>query len=77
MTPISIKAVRDKYLRTKNRFYQCGWLDAERGEPQQVKAKTDLDEGHVHYENDYVIGYNDSMKNQEEDYLQQQVNSNG
>lgn len=61
---IIIKSKREEYLRTKNRFYQCGWLDAERNEPQQVQYKTDEDEGQKWYENDYVIGYHDSMSNQ-------------
>ena len=61
---IITKPNRDTYLRTKNRFYQCGWLDAERGDPQQVQSKTDVDPDHNQYENDYVFGYNDSMNNQ-------------
>ena len=61
---IITKPNRDTYLRTKNRFYQCGWLDAERGDPQQVQHKTDVDPDHNQYENDYVIGYHDSMNNQ-------------
>jgi len=61
---IITKPNKDTYLRTMNRFYQCGWLDAERGDPQQVQSKTDIDLNHNIYENDYVLGYNDSMNNQ-------------
>jgi|TARA_B100001079_G_scaffold18169_1_gene14452 hypothetical protein len=48
---------RDTYLRTKNRFYQCGWLDAERGDKEQVDTPTN------EYEFDYKSGYYESMSN--------------
>ena len=37
---IILKNKRDEFLRTKNRFYQAGWLDAERNEPAQASTKT-------------------------------------
>jgi hypothetical protein len=57
---IITKTERDTYLRTKNRFYQCGWLDAERNEPAQASTRA-RDE--VWYE-EYLAGYKESMSNQ-------------
>ncbi|MBI33592.1 MAG: hypothetical protein CMD98_06970 [Gammaproteobacteria bacterium] len=48
---------RDTHLRTKNRFYQCGWLDAERGDKEQVITPTTA------HESDYKAGYYESMSN--------------
>ena len=56
---VVIKTKRDTYLRTKNRFYQCGWLDAERNEQPQ-KLTRPLDQ--VWYE-EYKSGYEESMRN--------------
>jgi hypothetical protein len=61
---IITKTNRDVFLRERNRFYQCGWLDAERGDRQQVRGKSDMDPDQDVNENEYVIGYNDSMNNQ-------------
>jgi len=57
---IVTKTERDTFLRTKNRFYQCGWLDAERNEPAQASTRA-RDE--VWYEQ-YLDGYKESMSNQ-------------
>ena len=56
------KENRDEYLRLQNRFYQIGWLDAERGEAMQVNMVL-TSEGDDAYEQDYIAGYNDSMNN--------------
>ena len=56
---IVTKINRDAFLRTKNRFYQCGWLDAERGERCQV----DLEFGKSKEQCDYLNGYDESMDN--------------
>lgn len=53
------RQTRDTYLRTKNRFYQCGWLDAERNEPAQASTRS---QDEVWYEQ-YLEGYNESMSN--------------
>jgi hypothetical protein len=58
METIINKSDRDTYLRTRDRFYQSGWLDAERGDKPQVEFG-DLDST----EEAYLIGYNDSMHN--------------
>lgn len=60
MPNIVTKVNRDTYLRTKNRFYQCGWLDAERNEPAQASTRA-KDES---YYQDYLAGYGESMDNQ-------------
>ena len=54
---------RDQYLRQFNRFYQIGWLDAERGDTMQVSMVLTT-EGDNQYEDDYIDGYNESMSNQ-------------
>lgn len=59
MSNIVVKDQRDTYLRTKNRFYQTGWLDAERGETSQVSMATPGS-----YMDDYLIGYTESKDNQ-------------
>jgi hypothetical protein len=58
MTTVT-KINRDTYLRTKNRFYQVGWLDAERGETSQVEMATPGS-----YMDDYLMGYTDSKSNE-------------
>ena len=50
---------RDTFLRTKNRFYQCGWLDAERNEPAQASTRQ---QDEAMYD-DYLEGYKNSMDN--------------
>ena len=60
MDLVSTKEKRDEYLRMKSRFYIAGWLDAERGEKQQVSEN----EQHALYYQDYLDGYRDSMTNQ-------------
>jgi hypothetical protein len=58
MATIVTKSNRDSYLRLRDRFYQCGWLDAERGDNPQVEF------GDLHSDREsYLIGYNDSMHN--------------
>ena len=54
------KITRDTYLRTKNRFYQTGWLDAERNEPAQASTRAQDEDYYQHY----LDGYNESMSNQ-------------
>ena len=36
MPKVITSTARDEYLRQFNRFYQIGWLDAERGDAMQV-----------------------------------------
>ena len=55
-----IKTERDTYLRTKSRFYQTGWLDAERNEPAQASTRENDEE----FYQDYLDGYRSSMENQ-------------
>lgn len=55
-----IKTERDTYLRTKSRFYQTGWLDAERNEPAQASTREENEE----FYQDYLDGYRSSMENQ-------------
>ncbi len=55
-----IKTERDTYLRTKSRFYQTGWLDAERNEPAQASTREKNEE----FYQDYLDGYRSSMENQ-------------
>jgi ribosome modulation factor len=57
---IVTKTKRDTFLRTKNRFYQCGWLDAERDEPAQASTRSQ-DEN---FYQEYLKGYKESMSNQ-------------
>jgi len=57
---VVIKKERDPYLRTKNRFYITGWLDAERNEPAQASTK----ENDEPFYQDYLEGYRQSMENQ-------------
>ena len=57
---IVTKSNRDTYLRTKNRFYQAGWLDAERDEDPQVYPEN-AKAGSI--EDSYVSGYRESMSN--------------
>jgi hypothetical protein len=59
MKIINNKTERDTYLRTKNRFYQCGWLDAERNEPAQASTRA---RDQVWYE-EYLAGYKASLNN--------------
>jgi hypothetical protein len=68
MDTVTTKAQRDTLLRTKNRFYQCGWLDAERGEPAQASTSTDLQT--EFYYHDYLLGYADAC---ELSYWQEEV----
>jgi hypothetical protein len=56
---IITKDSRDTFLRTKNRFYQCGWLDAERNEPAQASTRSQDESCY----NDYLVGYSESMDN--------------
>ncbi len=58
MTTIT-KQTRDTFLRTKNRFYQAGWLDAERNEPAQASTRAQDETIYA----DYLAGYNESMDN--------------
>ena len=58
MTTIT-KTTRDTYLRTKNRFYQAGWLDAERNEPAQARTR---EQDELIYA-EYLEGYKNSMDN--------------
>jgi hypothetical protein len=53
------KTNRDTYLRTKNRFYQAGWLDAERNEPAQASTRAQDENVYA----DYLTGYKESMDN--------------
>ena len=55
-----IKTERDTYLRTKSRFYQTGWLDAERNEPAQASTREENEE----FYQEYLDGYRSSMENQ-------------
>jgi hypothetical protein len=55
-----IKTKRDTYLRTKSRFYQTGWLDAERNEPAQASTRENDEE----FYQEYLDGYRSSMENQ-------------
>lgn len=55
-----IKTERDTYLRTKSRFYQTGWLDAERNEPAQASTRENDEE----FYQEYLDGYRSSMENQ-------------
>lgn len=57
---IVTRTERDAFLRTKNRFYQTGWLDAERNEPAQASTRT---QDELIYQ-DYLDGYKQSMDNQ-------------
>jgi len=63
MPTVVTKQNKDQYLRKFNRFYQIGWLDAERGDPMQVNMVLTT-EGDNAYEDDYIAGYNESMSNQ-------------
>jgi len=58
-----LKCERDDYLRTKNRFYQCGWLDAERGEEPQTFKSDNI--RHQKLFEDYAAGYVESYANTE------------
>lgn len=60
MEKIITKTARDVYLRTKNRFYQTGWLDAERCEAAQYYPGDIKDEIYQQY----LDGYDESMSNQ-------------
>jgi len=53
------KTERDTYLRTKNRFYQAGWLDAERDEPAQASTREQDEPLYA----DYLAGYKESIDN--------------
>ena len=53
------KTERDTFLRTKNRFYIAGWLDAERNEPAQASTREKDEE----FYQDYLDGYRSSMEN--------------
>jgi hypothetical protein len=59
MKIINNKTERDTYLRTKNRFYQAGWLDAERNEPAQASTRAQDEPMYA----EYLAGYNNSMDN--------------
>lgn len=59
MNVITNKQERDSHLRTKNRFYQTGWLDADRDEPAQASTR----EQDEKFYQDYLDGYNDAMSN--------------
>jgi len=50
---------RDTFLRTKTKFYQCGWLDAERNEPAQASTREKDEPMYAQY----LEGYNNSMDN--------------
>tara|TARA_B100000809_G_C14977594_1_gene473277 strand:- start:207 stop:425 length:219 start_codon:yes stop_codon:yes gene_type:complete len=63
MPKVITSKARDEYLRQHNRFYQIGWLDAERGDTMQVSMVLTT-EGDNQYEDDYIAGYNESMSNQ-------------
>jgi|TARA_R110002074_G_scaffold25541_2_gene75676 hypothetical protein len=63
MPKVITSTARDEYLRQFNRFYQIGWLDAERGDAMQVNMVLTT-EGDNQYEDDYIAGYNESMSNQ-------------
>lgn len=56
---IVTKTNRDSFLRTKNRFYQTGWLDAERDEPAQASTRAQDEDYYV----EYLAGYRESMDN--------------
>ena len=58
MTTIT-KTTRDTHLRTKNRFYQAGWLDAERNEPAQASTREQDEPLYA----EYLVGYKESMDN--------------
>ena len=63
---IVTKEQRDDYLRTKNRFYQTGWLDAERNEDPQItaaEANNTEDLMQQQWKREYICGYEESMSN--------------
>jgi hypothetical protein len=66
MNTVTTKAERDTLLRTKSRFYQTGWLDAERGEAAQASTNPQFE---AQYQ-DYLKGYSDAM---ELSYWQEEV----